>query len=99
MKTIHKYKLGDYAHANIVEMPEYAEVLTAQMKDGDIHIWALFETMYGDFPYPEDKVVKRRFHIYGTGWEISDTAYNLNTLKYIATVQTEGYVWHVFEEV
>jgi len=99
MRTIHKYKLDDVAHANIIDMPEYAEILTAQVQGNDIYIWAMHDTVDGDFPHPEDKIVKRKFHIYGTGWEIPDESYAHNRLQYIATVQMSPLVWHVFEEI
>jgi hypothetical protein len=82
MKQIWKYELvSPFCEFNI---PEGAEVLSAQLQGAAICLWVLVD--------PAAPVVTRRF-LYGTGWSGVKEAH-----KFIATVQGE-YVWHVFEEV
>jgi len=42
---------------------------------------------------PYDEGDSRTFRIVGTGFEVRDG------LVYIGTVQMDGFVWHVYEEV
>lgn len=67
-----------------IAMPEKAEILTVQMQNDEITLWAICD--------PEAKKVTRKFDIVGTGW-----AYNFADKKYIGTVQDGAYVWHLFE--
>ena len=95
MNTIHKYVLSEGpVRTNIIEMPYYAEVLTAQMQEKNLCIWAMHHIKENG--NPEDEIVKRKFHVFGTGWDIPDER---NNHFYIATVQDDGFVWHIFEEV
>jgi hypothetical protein len=72
------------------QMPQGAEILTAQYQGGIICLWARVD--------PDKSKEPRRFQIYGTGHEISAGP----ILRYVATVQTSGellpsLVWHIFE--
>lgn len=85
MKTIHKFGLE--IGSNSLDLPDGAQVLTAQEQGGRIQMWVLVN--------PEVKHLQhRKFHVYGTG----DTL-PVNPGRYIATVQRGWTVWHVFEEV
>ena len=80
---IFKYILPTYeCH---VSMPLGANILSCQMLDGKICVWAKVDE--------NKELEQRRFVIYPTGNTIDDS---LN-LKFIATVQDDWLVWHVFE--
>lgn len=64
MKTIHKYPL-ELTEMQFIEMPKDAKVLTAQSQDSKICLWAEVES--------HQPTELRRFIIYGTGFEMSDT--------------------------
>jgi pyrroline-5-carboxylate reductase len=67
-----------------VFIPVSAKVLTAQIQAGNICIWYLFD---------DTKLhVNRFFSVFGTGMEIEEKKFD-----YVATVQQDGFVWHVFE--
>lgn len=83
MKTIWKYQLNRVAQAKI-DIPIGAQILSAQMQDGIIAVWALVD--------PAAPKQPKAFHIFGTGWDIEETS-----LCYVATVQDkDGFVWHIF---
>lgn len=88
MKTIHKYKL-EIKDRQRLELPKNARVLTIQMQNKDLCLWAIVDT--------SNEYTPRYFHIVGTGNEVPEN------VKYITTVQDErfdlaSYVWHIFEE-
>lgn len=66
-----------------VEMPEDAKILSAQLQNGVLCIWALVST--------DRELEDRTIHTIGTGWE-TDFLY-----KFISTVQIDGLVWHIFD--
>ena len=69
-------------------MPAGAEILTAQEQDGDIYLWALVDpTGYNE---------KRTFEVYGASGPLM---YPGHKRKYIATVQVNEHVFHVFEYI
>lgn len=84
MITIHKYKLFFGVG---VEMPKDAKILSLQIQDGYICIWAMVDT--------DKPVERRRFTRYGTGHEI--IASDVRFLKFIETIQDGPLVWHIFE--
>lgn len=82
--TIWKFPLG-IADYQAVMMPEGAQILTAQYQDDDVLcLWALVD--------PDAERVQRKIWVYDTGWELPD-----NPGTWIATVQRDSFVWHVFE--
>lgn len=83
MKAIYKYPLG-IGEKKSVLMPQDATVLTVQIQAGGPTLWALVD--------PNAKLVKRVFHVIGTGWPKE-----FLSERYIGTVQSDGFVWHVFE--
>ncbi len=70
-----------------LDMPSGAEVLTAQMQNGDLCLWAKV-----DENAPKEK---RRFRIAGTGHPLEGKH------EYISTVfpYNDSLVFHIFEEV
>jgi hypothetical protein len=79
---IHKYTLG-IRDEQTVDMPEGAKILTAQIQDARLCVWAVVN--------PEAKKVKQIFNIYGTGHELP-----AKTGRYVSTVQIGFLVWHIF---
>ncbi len=89
IKTIWKYPLS-IRDDQILEIPENAKILTAQVQNGVACMWALVN--------PETpRVEKRYIRIIETGHEIHDS----EKLVYISTIQLQNLnlVFHVFEEV
>lgn len=88
MKTIWKYPLK-VAGEQVVEMPEGAKIISAQMQGGQLCLWAIVISCRA--------VESRRICVFGTGHDIStDRAY-----EFIDTAQMAGgsLVWHVFEKL
>ena len=82
MKTIWKYRVAEVY--NNLEVPEAAVPLTVQMQDDEPQMWLLVD--------PEAPKEKRRFNIYGTGWEMPNWPGN-----YVGTWQDGSFVFHVFD--
>lgn len=83
MKRIFKYDL-ELADVQSIEMPCDAKVLTAQLQNGKIRLWAMVS------PGADKKT--RHFQIIGTGHEVVD-----NSRLYVATVKQGIFVWNIFE--
>jgi len=83
MKTIYKF---DVEPEFSINLPLDAVVLTVQMQNGSPKMWVYLDT--------EEPDVSRTFHVFGTGHDMGD--YNG---RYIGTFQTEGLVFHVFEDL
>ena len=84
MKTIYKYPVPVTDRPTIL-LPDAAEILTVQVQDGNIMLWAVAD--------PEKPIHNRRLWLYGTGHPMWGTEG-----RYIATVQTGKLVWHIFDE-
>lgn len=84
MKTIHKYIL-DIQALQTIKMPEDPHILDIQVQDEDIVMWAKVDT--------EDKYVTHTFAIYGTGNPMPEYPG-----LYLATVQLDGFAWHIYEK-
>lgn len=91
MKTIWKYQIE--AMVQVLEMPEGAEVLTVQLQDETITLWAIVDT--------EKPKESRRFEVIGTGHSIEVDVSKDSQLIYISTVQNKSkrLVWHIFERL
>ena len=85
MKTIYKYKLL-LDDVQTVEMPVGANILSAQMQNGELCLWAEVDD--------EKPTEYRSIWIYGTGHLMDDAL-----VRYISTVQDRSFVWHVYEEL
>lgn len=83
---IYKYPL-EVKDRQVVSVPQGAKVLSVQMQNGKITIWALC---------PDATAVheSRTFHIFGTGHDLPEIA---NAGSFVATVQERSFVWHIFE--
>lgn len=88
MSKIFKYQLDDAVESQFIVMPAGSTVLTVQVQDGGPFLWVKVD--------PVVSLVKRRFLIFGTGYEIVDP----DQLHYVGTYQMRGglLVWHVFTD-
>ena len=86
MKVIWKYEL-DLTGTQELNLPEGAEILTAQMQWDDCCCWVLQEQNATTFK-------SRKIRVYGTGHPVAE-----GSLDYISTVQLRGMVLHIFEEL
>lgn len=81
MTVIWKYAIYD-----TVEMPKGAKVISVQLQDETLTLWAAI-------PCPVSSVRQiRHFEIVGTGY-----AFEERNTSYLGTIQRNGYVWHVIE--
>lgn len=67
-----------------LEIPEGAKFLKIEMQDDQFAAWFMVS--------PENKLVPRKFKIYGTGFKIPQGE------KYLGTFQNPPFVWHLFVE-
>lgn len=91
MKAVFKYELFKEKSTDDkvdVFLPEGSEILSVQLHEGTIFMWALHDI-------PVKNVILRRFELFGTGWRIID-----KNRKHLATCITPaGFVWHIFENL
>lgn len=88
MKTIYKYSL-ELTDAQIVNLPEDAEVLSVREQNHVLCLWALVDT--------KAKSVPTKIRIFGTGHPFDLDEYKC---VFIDTVlASNGLVWHVFLEL
>ena len=81
--TIWKYPL-QITDRQFVMLPEGARILTVQMQGKQLCLWAMMN--------PDALPKRREIQIIGTGHDVSDA-----DGRYIATVQMQALVWHIFE--
>lgn len=84
MYQIYKYSLIYPGEMSVV-LPFNAQILTVQNQDGVLQLWAKSDI-------DTERTERRELLITGTGHNI----YRKN-LEYIATVQMDKLVWHIFE--
>lgn len=82
---IYKYPLELTGTQNVV-LPFATNILTAQVQNGVICLWAV-----GD--QDDERKVSRVIRIVGTGHRFDDA----DRCHYIGTVQIDSFVWHIFE--
>lgn len=85
MVVIYKYPLK-LVDGQDVNMPHGARLLTAQMQNDELCMWAEVDL---DRP-----IGQRRINVIGTGWMYGGGYIG----NYIATAQDGPFVWHVFDE-
>jgi len=86
---IFKYQLKFPADEQKIEMPANAGIISCQVQEGAITLWAIVD--------PDAKPVERFFTVLGTGHAFFEGSNR--QLHHLGTVQLDGFVWHVFEEV
>lgn len=86
MKTVWKFKL-ELTDIQRIQIPACAQILTCQMQGDDMVLYA--------FLNPVMKPESRTIIIFGTGHEREES--DLHPYRYLATLQQNGFVWHVFE--
>lgn len=83
MRTIFKTKL-DICEFQTIELPQNFNILHLDKQDGVPCIWYECDS---DMP-----IVKLDIYCVGTGYRMD----GLPPMKYIGTVQIDGYVWHYY---
>jgi hypothetical protein len=83
---IFKYPI-EVKDKQVVSMPRGAQVLSVQMQNGKLTVWALC-------PAATAVHESRTFHVFGTGHDLPEAA---DSRTFVATVQDGNYVWHIFE--
>lgn len=83
MNAIWKFPL--IAEETEIEAP-IEHFLTVQVQNNAPCVWAIVN--------PDKAPRKFKITVLGTGWECK----KIDALKYIGTIQYEGYVWHCFWE-
>ena len=88
MRTIYKYAL-DAKGEQIIDMPGDALILSAQVQNGTICLWALVN--------PGAAPTQHKIAVFGTGHPFDLT----DSWRFIGTVQMHGgaLVFHVFEDL
>ena len=81
MATIWKFPVV-IATEHVLMMPKDAQILTVQVQDEKVYLWALVD--------PENEREPVTIRAFGTGWEINHEG------VYIGTVQLLTLVWHFF---
>ena len=87
-RSIFKYELK-ITDEQAIKMPSQSEILTAQVQDGKIQLWAIV--------YPSNPKELIAIEIYGTGSPFPSMG--MAERKYISTVQLNGLVWHIFQPI
>ena len=83
-EAIWRYPIN-VAGEQTVKMPQGAQLLSVQIRDGMLTVWAKV--------YPGNPTVEKKIFVYGTGHPLPHDPGN-----YVGTVQAGPLVWHVFEE-
>lgn len=67
----------------VIEVPDLLTPLTVQLQNDVPTLWAIVD--------PNERKVKRRLYIYGTGHTIDPYV-----KQSVGTIQQNGFVWHIF---
>lgn len=84
MKVIYKYPL-EITDNQVIELPKDSGVLTVQMQNNQLCLWALVDT---EQTQRQQVPVK----VFGTGNPVDFTG----PWQYVSTVQERIFVWHIF---
>lgn len=87
MHLIFKYPL-EITDVQRIDMPSGADVLSAQVQNGVLCVWAIFDQRFSQM------LERRTFYIVGTGNPIPDEYVKGNL--FVGTVQRVSFVWHIF---
>lgn len=89
MRVVHKFRLNGPGETTVVKMDSLGKIIRVAFQRGVLQLWAQVD--------PADSLKRDRvFHVYGTGWPITDGDVYVGT----ATQEDEHgyeYVWHVYE--
>ena len=86
MKKIIMYGLKG-REREVIEIPKDAVILSAKILLGSVILWVKIDS--------ENKALSpRMFRIISSGINFDDAG-----LTYIDSIEKDGYVWHIFEEV
>ncbi len=86
MRTVHKYPLLSQG-GNPLPIPVTAKVLLLAEQHGQLVLWVEVDLNHV-------VVSPRTFRIFGTGFDIPEGYEHRGS-----TMTTEGYLWHVYEEL
>lgn len=89
MRAIHKYTLNNPGVNTFQVNGESIDSLTVQVQNGEIVLWGIVSGI-DSATFIEKSVV-----VVPTGGLIPA---DINKTNYIATVQLNGFVWHVFDK-
>lgn len=90
MKTIYKYPVPIQEEFTL-ELPVDHKILSFQEQNGLLYIWCLVNT--------DSKVFSPTFYLFGTGQDLSDYSYRIQSyLSFVGTVQLDKgtLVFHLF---
>ena len=87
-KVIYKYQLA-VQEVQELELPANSKILSVQFQGEQLYLWAMVNKESGA------AIHKHTIEIYGTGQDIENGVGNKRT--HLATVQSQGFDWHVFE--
>jgi len=88
MRVIYKYPFS-IADAFTLRLPVGAKILSVQLQDGQPTLWAMVDPR-------EPATWIREFRVFWTGRFVPD-ATDYPPLVFLATIQMNGLVWHLFE--
>lgn len=80
-KKIHKYEVA-VNPKQVIELPQDARILTVQVQEGSVYIWAELDD--------NAEMTKHFIHVVGTGHPIPANC------AYLGTVQMPPFVWHLY---
>lgn len=87
-KVIYRYLLAMQEFQE-VELPANSKILSVQFQGESLYLWAMVNKK------PGEAVQKHVIEIYGTGQDI-ECGMGVRR-NHLATLQSQGFVWHVFE--
>lgn len=91
MKRIYKYQLKDIVLNDTVtiNLPKGAKIIHTLLQNDQIYIWAEIDTAMKD--------TQRTFEVFGTGFNFPDDI--RVELVYLATIQDDIFIWHIYERL
>ena len=90
MKTVYKYPINPSLEKIALSIPGGGPVISAGVDpSGDLCVWALADTDKED-----EKVI---VFCVGTGWPLD--LLDAHKIRFVDTVKTGFYMWHIFVEV
>ncbi len=101
MKKIYKFTLA-VQDIQLIPLPEKHKILCAQVQGNKICLWAEVEVAKMGKPddvHDKTPIIAKPIYMFGTGsgpyFYRGDSIED--NMRYISTVQLNGYVWHIYE--